>query len=86
MYHLQFFFYSHFCNIVHHRLKNNKIVSKSLNWFEEEKSKMSFGQIVAGPPGSGKSTYCKGMKEFLVELGRETVIVNLDPANTFLMY
>lgn len=47
---------------------------------------MSFGQVVAGPPGSGKSTYCKGMKEFLVELGRETIIVNLDPANTFLMY
>ena len=24
-----------------------------------------FGQIVIGPPGSGKTTYCKAMKEFL---------------------
>ena len=29
-----------------------------------------YGQVVIGPPGSGKSTYCKGMKEFLEGLGR----------------
>ncbi|XP_063900101.1 GPN-loop GTPase 2-like [Zophobas morio] len=47
---------------------------------------MSFGQVVIGPPGSGKTTYCRGMKDFLTALGREVVIVNLDPANFFLPY
>lgn len=47
---------------------------------------MSFGQIITGPPGSGKSTYCKGMKEFLISCNRETIIINLDPANSLLMY
>lgn len=28
-----------------------------------------FGQIVIGPPGSGKSTYCAAMQEFLTEIG-----------------
>jgi hypothetical protein len=34
-----------------------------------EKTRM-FGQVVIGPPGSGKSTYCHGMKEFLSGIGR----------------
>nr|CDS16522.1 GPN loop GTPase 2 [Echinococcus granulosus] len=34
-----------------------------------------FGQVVIGPPGSGKSTYC-----------RRVVVVNLDPANEELPY
>ena len=29
-----------------------------------------FGQLVIGPPGSGKSTYCTGMHEFLSGIGR----------------
>jgi len=45
-----------------------------------------WGQVVIGPPGSGKSTYCKGMKEFLGGVGREVVIVNMDPSNDFLIY
>uniref|UniRef100_A0A5K3EX32 GPN-loop GTPase 2 n=1 Tax=Mesocestoides corti TaxID=53468 RepID=A0A5K3EX32_MESCO len=45
-----------------------------------------YGQIVIGPPGSGKSTYCAAMQEFLSELGRKVVVVNLDPANTELPY
>ncbi|VDM31188.1 unnamed protein product [Hydatigera taeniaeformis] len=44
-----------------------------------------FGQIVIGPPGSGKSTYCAAMQEFLTELGK-VVVVNLDPANEELPY
>ena len=42
---------------------------------------MIFGQIVVGLPGSGKTTYCKRMAEYLQESGRRVEIVNLDPAN-----
>lgn len=45
-----------------------------------------FGQIVIGPPGSGKSTYCKAMAEFMKTLGRKAAIINLDPANDALPY
>lgn len=40
-----------------------------------------FGQIVIGPPGSGKTTYTIGMHNFLTQLGRNCVVINLDPAN-----
>jgi GTPase SAR1 family protein len=40
-----------------------------------------YGQIVIGPPGSGKTTYCQAMFEFLESTGRRTAIINLDPAN-----
>ncbi|CDW53873.1 ATP bind 1 domain containing protein [Trichuris trichiura] len=43
-----------------------------------------YGQVVIGPPGSGKTTYCKAMKVFLTESGRETLLINLDPGNEFL--
>lgn len=42
---------------------------------------MPFGQLVIGPPGSGKSTYCYGMYQFLGAIGRKASVVNLDPAN-----
>ncbi|KAL0222294.1 hypothetical protein RCL1_002148 [Eukaryota sp. TZLM3-RCL] len=42
---------------------------------------MPFGQLVIGPPGTGKSTYCYGVQQFLSQVGRKVVIVNLDPAN-----
>lgn len=50
------------------------------------KSALGFGQVVIGPPGSGKTTYCQGMQEFLSHLGRKVVVVNLDPANEGLPY
>ncbi|CCG80627.1 putative ATP binding protein [Taphrina deformans PYCC 5710] len=47
---------------------------------------MPFGQIVVGPPGSGKSTYCSGAHQFLGAIGRKVSIVNLDPANESYTY
>ena len=46
----------------------------------------TFGQIVIGPPGSGKTTYCEAMSRFLKAIGREVVIVNIDPANENMPY
>jgi GTPase SAR1 family protein len=42
---------------------------------------MPFAQLVVGPPGAGKSTYCNGMQQFMGTIGRKASIVNLDPAN-----
>uniref|UniRef100_A0A7I4C3J4 GPN-loop GTPase 2 n=1 Tax=Physcomitrium patens TaxID=3218 RepID=A0A7I4C3J4_PHYPA len=47
---------------------------------------MVFGQIVIGPAGSGKTTYCNGMAQFLHLIGRKTAVINLDPANDNLPY
>ncbi|XP_024258423.1 GPN-loop GTPase 2 [Oncorhynchus tshawytscha] len=47
---------------------------------------LRFGQVVIGPPGSGKTIYCRGMQEFLSHLGRKVVVVNMDPANEGLPY
>ncbi|KAF6261442.1 cytoplasmic protein [Scenedesmus sp. NREL 46B-D3] len=47
---------------------------------------MVFGQLVIGPPGSGKTTYCHGMQQYLLALGRRVALVNLDPANDVLPY
>jgi len=47
---------------------------------------MPFGQIVIGPPGSGKSTYCNGVSQFFNAIGRNSSVINLDPANDRLPY
>lgn len=47
---------------------------------------MPFGQIVIGPPGSGKSTYCNGVAQFFNAIGRKSSVINLDPANDRLSY
>lgn len=45
-----------------------------------------YGQVVLGPPGSGKTTYCQAMASLLRSLGRKVSIINLDPANDALPY
>ena len=42
---------------------------------------MIYGQVVLGPPGSGKSTYCATLKKYFTAADRKCIIVNLDPAN-----
>lgn len=45
-----------------------------------------FGQLVIGPPGAGKTTYCTGMQQLLTVLKRPVIVVNFDPANDELPY
>jgi GTPase SAR1 family protein len=47
---------------------------------------MPFAQLVLGSPGSGKSTYCDGMHQFMGAIGRACSVVNLDPANDHTSY
>ena len=41
----------------------------------------TFGQIVIGPPGAGKTTFCDSMAQLLQGLNRKVAILNIDPAN-----
>ncbi|XP_017855971.1 PREDICTED: GPN-loop GTPase 3 isoform X1 [Drosophila arizonae] len=41
---------------------------------------MRFAQIVVGPAGSGKSTYCSNMQQHAMDGKRNIQVVNLDPA------
>lgn len=46
-----------------------------------------FGQVVIGPPGSGKTTYCGKVYTFYKDkLNRKVEVVNLDPANENMNY
>ena len=47
---------------------------------------MPFGQVVIGPPGSGKTSYCHGLQQILSQINRKAFFVNLDPANDGLPY
>lgn len=42
---------------------------------------MRYGQVVLGPPGSGKSTYCTVLQKYYAASDRKCIVVNLDPAN-----
>ena len=39
-----------------------------------------FGQLVIGPAGSGKSTYCEVIQKSALDTKRNILLVNLDPA------
>jgi GTPase SAR1 family protein len=41
---------------------------------------VNYGQMVLGPAGSGKSTYCKILQDHAEILKRDLVVINLDPA------
>ncbi|KAJ4957735.1 hypothetical protein NE237_024846 [Protea cynaroides] len=41
---------------------------------------MGYAQLVIGPAGSGKSTYCSSLYQHCVTVGRTIHFVNLDPA------
>ncbi|KAK5640643.1 hypothetical protein RI129_011454 [Pyrocoelia pectoralis] len=50
-------------------------------------SETFFGQLVIGPPGSGKTTYCAEVQKFYKDkLNRKCEIINLDPANDNMGY
>lgn len=36
-----------------------------------------YGQVVIGPPGCGKTTYCHEMSKYLKEMGRQVAIINI---------
>ena len=44
------------------------------------------GQLVIGPAGSGKSTYCELMRNHIETLNRRVHVVNLDPAAEHFRY
>ena len=59
-----------------------QITNTSTNNNNNKKNKkMPYGQLVLGPPGSGKTTYSCGMREFMRLMDRRVVVVSLDPAN-----
>ena len=61
-------------------------MAASQNQVQKTSNPTTFGQIVIGPPGSGKTTYCEAMSRFLKAIGREVAIVNIDPANENMPY
>jgi hypothetical protein len=40
-----------------------------------------YGVVAVGPPASGKTTFCDGIQQYTRLLGRDALVVNLDPAN-----
>ena len=58
----------------------------ALQKFNLKEQKPLFGQLVIGPPGSGKTTYCHKISEFFKQIERKACVVNLDPANENMGY
>ncbi len=44
--------------------------------------RMKFAQLVIGPAGSGKSTFCETMKQFCDSSGRSLHLANLGACDT----
>lgn len=55
---------------------------------KSENQLVIYGQLIVGPPGTGKSTYCFKMGEYLkAKFGADNVkVINLDPGNDKLPY
>jgi polynucleotide 5'-kinase involved in rRNA processing len=53
---------------------------------KEKDTLMRYCQIVMGPAGSGKSTYCHVMQQHFEAIGRNLQIMNLDPAAEEIIY
>ena len=53
---------------------------------EEEVIESLCGVVLLGAPGTGKTTFCNAMQQFLTQLERKHAIVNLDPANDNMEY
>ena len=53
-----------------------------------QKKMVRYGQVVVGPPGCGKTTYCQGLLMFMKDVLQHTsaCIVNLDFANDVVPY
>lgn len=47
---------------------------------------MRYAQLVVGPAGSGKSTYCSAMAQYGFDSKRSIEVVNLDPAAEYFDY
>lgn len=58
-----------------------------MSFVKKVKNTTNYGQVIIGPPGSGKTTYCETVSLFYKnKLNREVQIINLDPANENLTY
>ncbi len=54
---------------------------------QQQKHRRRLGQIVCGPPGAGKSTYCDGVSQFFNAVERKSnYVLNLDPASENVSY